>query len=199
MDCAAYSFGAKHISLGSFEHLSFGNCFGLIPAGSFASISKRRKRVFGQTLIMKNYINTVNTKILAFSLCIIYLFFPKIAICAVSNNDFNIVLISIDALRADHLSCYSYERETSPNIDKIAEKGILFENVIAPSSWTVPSMVSLFTSVYPINHGVISGFLRNNKVYKQEVLSDNLTTLAEILKENGYATFGVAANLHLSE
>jgi len=145
------------------------------------------------------YINTVNTKILAFSLCIIYLFFPKNAICAVSNNDFNIVLISIDALRADHLSCYSYERETSPNIDKIAEKGILFENVIAPSSWTVPSMVSLFTSVYPINHGVISGFLSNNKVYKQEVLSDKLTTLAEILKENGYATFGVASNLHLSE
>ena len=119
----------------------------------------------------------------------------------VLKNDFNIVLITIDALRADHLSCYGYERETSPNIDKIAEKGIIFKNSIAPSSWTAPSMVSLFTSLYPINHGVIHGifYVHNKTIYKQEVFSSDLVTLAEILQAHGYTTFGVASNRHLSE
>ena len=114
----------------------------------------------------------------------------------VSKDDFNIVLITIDALRADHLSCYGYERNTSPNIDKIAEKGIVFNNVIAPSSWTAPSMVSLFTSVYPINHGVIHGFTKDGEVLRQEVFSNGLITLTEILQKQGYATFGVASNHH---
>jgi len=116
-----------------------------------------------------------------------------------SKDDFNIVLITIDTLRADHLSCYGYERNTSPNIDKIAEKGIIFKNAIAPSSWTAPSMVSLFTSVYPINHGVVHGIGFKNDKGKQEIFSDELTTLTEILKSHGYTTFGVASNLHLSE
>jgi len=130
----------------------------------------------------------------------------------VSKSDFNIVLITIDALRADHLSCYGYPRKTSPNIDKIAEKGIIFKNAIAPSSWTVPSMASLFTSLYPINHGVILGKLVDifrkslkkkledeNKMNIVQVLSDELTILPEILKIHGYTTFGVASNLLLDE
>ena len=116
------------------------------------------------------------------------------------QNDINIVLITIDTLRADHLSCYGYERTTSPNIDAIAEKGIVFSNTIAPSSWTAPSMVSLFTSVYPINHGVVHGFIKNGKtILNQEVFSPEMITLPEILKAHGYTTFGIAANLHLSE
>ena len=114
-------------------------------------------------------------------------------------SDCNIVLITIDTLRADHLSCYGYERKTSPTIDKIAEKGIIFNNAIAPSSWTSPSMVSLFTSVYPINHGVVHGFVKENKIVNQEVFSDELVTLAEMLQSRGYTTFGVASNLHLCE
>lgn len=117
----------------------------------------------------------------------------------VSNNDFNIVLITIDALRPDHLSCYGYNRNTTPNIDKIAEGGIIFSNAISPSSWTLPSMVSLFTSTYPINHGVTSGRAKKRKVYNHQVFSDRLTTLAEILQANGYTTFGVASNIFLSE
>ncbi len=115
-----------------------------------------------------------------------------------SKNSFNIVLITIDTLRADHLSCYGYERETSPNIDKVAEEGILFKNVIAPSSWTSPSMVSLFTSTYPINHGVVSGIGYHWNPTQQEVFSSSLTTLTETLKSCGYTTFGVTSNLHLS-
>ncbi|KPJ58761.1 MAG: hypothetical protein AMJ42_02660, partial [Deltaproteobacteria bacterium DG_8] len=117
---------------------------------------------------------------------------------ASSDKNFNIVLITIDTLRVDHLSCYGYKRNTSPNIDKIAEKGIIFKNAIAPSSWTAPSMASLFTSVYPINHGVIHGLGYKINKNKQEVFSDELVTLAEVL-QYGYTTFGVASNLHLSE
>ncbi len=118
-----------------------------------------------------------------------------------TDKNFNIVLITIDALRADHLSCYGYERKTSPNIDKIAETGIIFKNAIAPSSWTAPSMVSLITSTYPTNHGVIHGmgYRKNKTIHMQEVFSDKLVTLAEILKAHGYNTFGVASNIHLSE
>ena len=116
-----------------------------------------------------------------------------------SNKDFNIVLVTIDALRPDHLSCYGYKRRTSPAIDKIAKKGFIFKNAVAPSTWTAPSMVSLFTSTYPINHGVIGGKVKNGKVYDQQVFSDELVTLTEVLQKNGYTTFGVASNLHLGE
>ncbi|MEE9504195.1 MAG: sulfatase-like hydrolase/transferase, partial [Thermodesulfobacteriota bacterium] len=100
------------------------------------------------------YIQCLFTIIVSFFLVV---FFNKTCPAASASKDFNIVLITIDALRADHLSCYGYNRTTSPNIDKIAEDGIIFKNAIAPSSWTAPSMASLFTSVYPINHGVIHG------------------------------------------
>ncbi len=116
-----------------------------------------------------------------------------------SKDNFNIVLITIDALRPDHLSCYGYERNTSPNIDRIAEQGIIFENAISPSTWTLPSMVSLFTSTYPINHGVTRGRIENGEAYNYQVFSDNLITLAEILQKSGYTTFGVASNSYLDE
>jgi arylsulfatase A-like enzyme len=130
---------------------------------------------------------------------IIFFLFPNSLRCSASKFDVNIVLITIDTLRADHLSCYGYERETSPHIDKIAERSYVFKNVIAPSSWTSPSMVSLFTSVYPINHGVVHGFVKDKQIVNQEVFSDKLITLAEILQSRGYTTFGVASNLHLCE
>ena len=73
------------------------------------------------------------------------------------KKDFNIVLITIDALRADHLSCYGYERETTPHIDRIAQEGVLFENAFASVPVTLPSHISIFTGHYPHSHGV-----RNN-------------------------------------
>lgn len=113
----------------------------------------------------------------------------------------NIVLITIDTLRADHLSCYGYERKTSPTIDGLAAQGIICRTVYAPSSWTAPSMASLFTSVYPVNHGVIHGlgYKRGKTETIQEVFSSDLVTLAEVLQAQGYTTFGVASNYHLSE
>jgi len=119
--------------------------------------------------------------------------------CQNKEKSFNIILISIDTLRADHLSCYGYSRNTSPNIDRIARKGVLFKNTIATSSFTPPSMASIFTSKNVSSHGIKHGVLKKGMVYNQEVISSSFTTLAEALKEEGYATFGFHTNPHLAK
>ncbi len=101
----------------------------------------------------------------------------------------NLILIDIDTLRADHLGCYGYERDTSPNIDKFADSGVLFENAYCQMPTTGPSHASLFTSKYPRSHGV----LRNGWI-----LDDSLPTLAQILKENGYATAAFVSSFAVS-
>ncbi len=97
-----------------------------------------------------------------------------------TQNIRNVVLISIDTLRADHLSCYGYSKKTSPYIDAIAEEGILFNHAIAPVPLTLPSHSSMLTGTTPPHHKV-----RDNNNYK---LAGSNITLAEILKENGFAT-----------
>lgn len=94
-------------------------------------------------------------------------------------KDCNVILISIDTLRADHLGVYGYHRNTSPNIDEFAKKSILFENAISQETWTVPSHISVFTSLYPLSHKVIG---------PQDTLNKFIITLPEILKSNGYTT-----------
>jgi arylsulfatase A-like enzyme len=94
----------------------------------------------------------------------------------------NLILISLDTLRADHLGCYGYERATSPNIDKFAGEAFLFEHCIAPSSWTLPSHASVFTGLHPSVHGAIV-FLPACRPIRQEE-----TTLAELARQHGYVT-----------
>lgn len=96
----------------------------------------------------------------------------------------NIVLISLDATVADHLSCYGYSRPTTPNLDRLASHGVLFENAIAPSSWTLPSFASIFTGQFPHEHGADITLL----------LAGRLFTLAEMLDSQGYETSGFNAN-----
>ncbi len=91
----------------------------------------------------------------------------------------NILLVSIDSLRADHLESYGYPRETSPEIDRLAREGALFRTVVAPTSWTLPSHFTLFTSLAPEEHGV-------RKETTQ--LRDGVIVLAEVLRDAGYAT-----------
>ncbi|MHC4944155.1 MAG: sulfatase-like hydrolase/transferase, partial [Planctomycetota bacterium] len=66
----------------------------------------------------------------------------------------NFVLISLDNLAADHMSCYGYGRNTTPFIDALAEDGVLFDNVTAQDTWTLPSHASLLTSRFVAAHGV---------------------------------------------
>lgn len=94
----------------------------------------------------------------------------------------NIVLIVWDTARADHFSSYGYFRNTTPNLDQFAKRGVLFENAISASSWTLPATDSLFTGLLPHQHG--AGTERANEP----------RTLAEILRADGYETVGFNAN-----
>lgn len=111
----------------------------------------------------------------------------------------NIVLIVIDTLRADHVGCYGYSRPTTPELDRLAAQGVIFDNVHALSSWTVPSMSTMMTSVNPFNHGVTSGILGFEGVVEQSILPDGFVTLAEKLQKGGYRTFGISSNVHVSK
>ncbi|UCG31760.1 MAG: sulfatase [Phycisphaerales bacterium] len=109
--------------------------------------------------------------------------------------EFNVVLISVDTLRADRLNCYGYKkREVSPNIDALAADGVLFENFITSSPWTTPTHLTMFTSLYPTTHGVtqpikeLKDSLREGTEFTFNKLPDSRVTLAEVLKASGYAT-----------
>ena len=91
----------------------------------------------------------------------------------------HVLWIVIDTLRADHLGCYGYAPAETPKIDRLARSGVLFSQAIAPIPETGPAVSSLFTALYPVRHGH-----RDNVT----VLDERHTTLAEILKTNGFRT-----------
>lgn len=102
-----------------------------------------------------------------------------------SHKSPNIVIILLDTLRADRLSCYGYNKKTSRNIDKVADTGLLFENTIASGPWTIPSHASLFTGLHPFEHGANDETL---------CLAQDIPTLAELLAEIGYRTVAYATD-----
>jgi arylsulfatase A-like enzyme len=97
----------------------------------------------------------------------------------------NLVLVTIDTLRADHLPLYGYFRNTSPNLQSFAADALVFERVVAPMATTLPVHVSLFTSTYPARHGVLSNFRHFRRPF---VGGDSLATVAQQLGGAGYAT-----------
>ncbi len=105
-----------------------------------------------------------------------------------AKRDPNVLILVIDALRPDHLGCYGYAPDTSPTINALAKRGVLFEDATSLSSYTRASVPSIFTSVHPGAHGVLS---QGKKV---EILSDEYKTLAETLKERDYATAAFTPN-----
>lgn len=108
----------------------------------------------------------------------------------------NILLISIDTLRADHLATYGYPRATSPFIDGLAAEGIRFDRAYATSSWTTPSVVSMITSSYPTRHRMGGRFRGVPRVWNR--IPEGLPNVAETLRLHGYRTFGLAANTNLA-
>jgi arylsulfatase A-like enzyme len=98
------------------------------------------------------------------------------------SDAINVVLISIDSLRADHVHAYGYSRETTPNLDRLARQGALFETVIAESSWTLPTHISMLTGLTSLVHGVEED---------TERLNPSRPTLASLLREQGYRTGGI--------
>ena len=96
----------------------------------------------------------------------------------------------MDALRADHLGCYGYYRDTSPNLDKLTKDAATFKNVVAQSSWTLPSFSSLFTATYPSVHKC------DNEKNKLGIFN---ITIAQILKTQGYRTCAFVESPYLGK
>ena len=110
----------------------------------------------------------------------------------------SIVLISLDTLRADHLSLYGYERPTSPNLIEFARTATLYERAHTTAPWTLPSHGSMFTGLYPFEHGARTydkSQIPEARKYTNTIpLPSQHRTLAEALRDYGYTTAGVAAN-----
>ena len=98
---------------------------------------------------------------------------------------FNVVVVLIDTLRADHLGAYGYARPTSPNFDALARDSVVFEHTMAQAAWTKPSVASLMTGRFVHRHGVVSS---------RDALGGDQKTIAEALGERGYRTAAFSAN-----
>ncbi len=102
----------------------------------------------------------------------------------------NLLLISIDTLRPDHLGTYGYPRPTSPQIDRLAAEGFVFENAWTPSPWTLPAHATMLTGLYPSHHGLKS---------HDERLRSDVPLLAEILALAGFETAGFVNSQNLRD
>ncbi|HEX3739334.1 MAG TPA: sulfatase [Terriglobales bacterium] len=105
----------------------------------------------------------------------------------------NVLVIVVDTLRADHLSSYGYSRPTSPNIDALARGGVLFENAVAPSSWSLPSHASLVTGREVHEHGM-GNVEPMPWMGRGKSGLNGLPTLGEALQKQGYRTGAFSAN-----
>ncbi len=92
-------------------------------------------------------------------------------------QDVNVILLTVDSLRPDHLGCYGYRRNTSPNIDMLAQKGHLFRRVFAQSAWTIPGIMSILTSLQPPVHQIEE---------RGRLLDTDITTVIDCFRKEGY-------------
>ena len=97
----------------------------------------------------------------------------------------NVVFITVETLRADHVGCYGYKRPTTPAMDRLAADGLRFARCISASNWTIPAQMTMFTGVHPSIHHTVT---------VKHKLAPNLTTLAAEFKRAGYRTAGFTAN-----
>lgn len=102
----------------------------------------------------------------------------------------NVILISMDTLRSDHLGSYGYERATSPHLDALSRQGVLFKQVIAQAPYTVSSHTSMLTSLYPSFHKV--------NLLRESTMNPRIETLAEHFYNNGYRTWAIVGGGQMS-
>jgi arylsulfatase A-like enzyme len=102
----------------------------------------------------------------------------------------NVILISMDTLRADHLGCYGYARDTTPHLDGFSKESVLFTQVIAQAPYTVSSHMSMLTSLYPSFHKV--------NLIRESTMNPKIETLAELLYNNGYRTWAIVGGGQMS-
>lgn len=109
----------------------------------------------------------------------------------------DLVLITVEGLRADHTTPDGYSRDTTPWLARLASEGARFEAARAPSSWAAPTVATIFTGLYTNQHGIDRGVSQDGAVLGQPLLPEEHFTLAERLKAAGYATAGVTSSLHV--
>lgn len=131
---------------------------------------------------------------------------PAVAACrtGAGSERPNMVLIVVDTLRRDHLTSYGYQWDTSPFLARLASEGVVFENAFSTSAWTAPCTASIFTGLYPFQHGVVSGFWATLRMQESDPtirlnrIPATVETAAEALKKAGYATYSVTQNPNIS-
>ena len=106
------------------------------------------------------------------------------------DEPWNVLLVTFDTTRADHIGCYGNDKIQTPNVDALARRGVLFQHAIAAAPITAPSHSTILTGKYPLAHGV-----RDNGLF---VLGENQTTLAEMLRDHGYATAAAVGSFPLA-
>lgn len=99
------------------------------------------------------------------------------------EGPFNVVLVSFDTLRRDHVGAYGHAKNLSPTMDDLANRGICFDDCVVNCGWTLPQHMTLITGLYPLTHNLL--YLR-----KRCKLSAKFQTIAEIFQEHGYMTLG---------
>ena len=104
----------------------------------------------------------------------------------------NVIMISVDTLRADHMGCYGYFRNTSPFMDNIAGRGIFFENAFTPWPITTPAVTSVFTGQYGHTNGI-------TRITPYQYLENKNLLLAEILKNEGFSTEAIVTNINIGK
>jgi arylsulfatase A-like enzyme len=110
----------------------------------------------------------------------------------------NVVVVLVDTLRADHLGCYGATPSVTPVFDRLAAEGLVFEQMVSQSSWTMPVVATLFTGLYPRSHGVVgrsqAEMADDRNGPDRKFLPDALRTLPELVQDTGITTVGVSAN-----
>jgi len=117
----------------------------------------------------------------------------------------DVVFVVFDTLRADFLPIYGSPDVKTPFLQELAKQSYVFERALAPSSWTAPSTASLFTGVFPSQHGILTGFVvtkrleKNRGIFKYNKIPSSLKTLPELFKERGYSTIGGSDNQNIGK
>lgn len=125
--------------------------------------------------------------------------------CARRTERPNIVVIVIDALRADHLPFYGYPKNTAPFLNRLSQESSVFLHAHSAASWTAPAVGSLLTSLYPFQHRATGGNLADipreggKGPLLVSAIAESITTMAEVLKRRGYRTFGMSSNFLISQ
>ncbi len=114
--------------------------------------------------------------------------------------EFNVVLVVIDTLRADRLAVFNDEVETGPYLEELAASSVVFDSAHTTTSWTTPATASLFTGLYPVQHGLWTGFRASTRSgAPHNRIPDAAETIPEMMERIGYRTFGVADNINIDE